>query len=270
MTHHQAKGEIDKNGEDEADAQAAEKAIVWNERQTHFIVELLAQEHDLVMHAVIPYSLDGGLDLYCFGLVIADTAIANRELCEVPDEGESNDDFENYELVMFTRHRISLDDASDESTPSGQAHYQIKVILNRLRPYSAEGALNAFETCEFRPEIETVGVSCLIFDDYGGRPADNPVGLLAAIRIHRSEMDFARASGVENLKFKLKKAGYDPCSDLCLPAVAQVAHDSGDKRSDRKECEPEDGLVEPPSQAIWRWHAAASQTADSASSLQAK
>ena len=192
----------------------------WYDRKTALMVEALGEEHDMVMHAIVPYAIGGGLDLYYFPNGIAGTAIATKELCEIPGEGSSNDVFSSYELVMFTRHQLSLDDVDDESTPFGVAHGNINAILNCIASYSAQATLNPNETCEFPAEMETVGGKCLIFDACGSDLEHSEFGLLAIIEIHRSEMNYAREQGGRMLIDKLKKAGYYPYSDLDCPVVA--------------------------------------------------
>lgn len=195
------------------------QAEEWYQRKTELLEGILGKEHDMVMHAIIPYALGGSLDLYYFPNGIAGTAIATKELSEMPGEGSSNDLFDNYELVMFTRHALSLEDAEKESKPFGLAHRSISAILNCIARYSAEATLNPMETCEFPEDMNTVGGKCLIFDAYGSDGDDSEFGLLAIIEIHRSEMDFAREKGGKSLIKKLKKAGHYPYSDLDRPAV---------------------------------------------------
>ncbi len=192
----------------------------WYDEKTALMVESLGAEHGNVMHAIIPYYLGGGLDLYYFPSGIPGTAIATKELCEIPGEGSSNNVFDTYELVIFTRHSLSLDDAQDESTPFGRAHITINAILNCIAPYSAEATLNPHETCEFPEEMETVGGKCLIFDAYGFDGEHSEFGLLAVIEIHRSELDYARKHGGRKLITELKQAGYYPYSEMDRPAVA--------------------------------------------------
>ena len=192
----------------------------WYDRKTAMMVDVLGDEHGIVMHAIIPYAIGGGLDLYYFPNGISGTAIATKELCETPGEGSSNDVFDTFELVMFTRHAISLDDAIDESTAFGKAHHVINAILNCIAPYSAQATLNPHETCEFPEGMDTVGGKCLIFDAYGFAGDHAEFGLLVIIEIHRSEMDYAREHGGRQLLAKLKEAGYYPYSDLERPAVA--------------------------------------------------
>lgn len=192
----------------------------WYDEKTAMMVDVLGAEHDVVMHAIIPYAIGGGLDLYYFPNGAAGTAIATKELSEIPGEGSSNDIFDCYELVMFTRHSIDLDDAHNESTPFGRAHISINAILGCIARYSAEASLNPNETCEFPEDFETIGGRCLIFDSYGFEGDHAEFGLLAIIEIRRSEMDFARKYGGEQLLNKLKGAGHYPYSDMDRPAVA--------------------------------------------------
>jgi len=186
----------------------------WYEKKTAMMVATLGKEHEMVMHSVIPYALGGGLDLYYFPHGIEGTAIATKELCERFGEGSTNDVFDAYELVMFTRHAVSLDDAMDDATPFGRVHHSIDAILNCIALYSADASLNPNETCEFPADMETVGGKCLIFDAYGEYAPHADFGLLAIIEIHRSEMDYAREHGGAMLIAKLKRRGHYPYSDM--------------------------------------------------------
>jgi hypothetical protein len=120
---------------DEAADQVAQQ---WYERKSRLMEASLGKEHDMVMHAIIPYALGGGLDLYYYPNGLPGTAIATKELSELPNEGSSNDVYRSYELVMFTKHRLDLDAAKDEETDFGRAHMSINAILNRIAPYSAQ------------------------------------------------------------------------------------------------------------------------------------
>ncbi|MDA0835458.1 MAG: suppressor of fused domain protein [Planctomycetota bacterium] len=193
----------------------------WYERKTALMEQTLGTEHDMVMHAIIPYELGGGLDLYYFPNGIPGTGVATKELSTFPDSGSNNAVYLTYELLMFTRHALSLDDASDEKTPFGKAHHNINAILNLIAPYSEDAELNPRETCEFPDDMETVGGKCLIFDGYTPyADEDDPqgemedFGLLLLIEIFRSEMEFAREHGGAELIEKLKAAGHYPYSDM--------------------------------------------------------
>lgn len=193
-------------------------ASEWYERKSAMMAEWLGAEHDMVMHAVFPYAMGGSLDLYYYPNGIEGTGIATKELSSLPDAGSSNDVFETFELVMFTRHALSLDDADDPSTPFGRAHQSINAVLNTVAPYSEEATLNPYETCEIPDEMEERDGRCLLFDAYA--PAGTAeFGLLLLVELHRSEMEFAREHGGEELISLLKSAGHYPYSDLDRPPV---------------------------------------------------
>ncbi|MBE7466106.1 MAG: suppressor of fused domain protein [Planctomycetes bacterium] len=200
----------------------AQQAEAWYERKSKLMEEILGREHGMVMHAIIPYAVGGGLDLYYYPHGVPGTAIATKELSELPGQGSSNRVFSCYELAMFTRHALDLDQAKDASTAFGRAHGTINSVLNMIARYSATASLNPNETCEFPAEMEHVGGKCLIFDAYGA-PKSVPArafGLLAVIEVHRSEMEFARAQGGAALLQRLKDAGCYPYSDLDREPVA--------------------------------------------------
>jgi hypothetical protein len=194
----------------------------WYDEKSALMEEMLGKEHDMVMHAIIPYAIGGGLDLYYYPHGIPGTAIATKELSEDPEECSSNAVFNKYELVMFTRHPLDLDQAHDETTPFGRAHSSINAILNAIAPYSAQATLNPNETCEFPADMEQLGGRCLIFDGYPSYPDDEPAdfGLLAVIEVFRSEMNYARKNGGAQLLERLKIQGHYPYSDLDREPVA--------------------------------------------------
>lgn len=196
-------------------------ARMWFDEKSAIMESLLGKEHDVVMHALIPYAIGGALDLYYFPNGITGTAIATKELCEVPHQGSSNSVLETYEMVMFTKCPLSLDDADNASTEFGRAHKKITQILNVVAPYSANARLNPNETCEMPEDMEVIGGKCFIFDAYGAQPAKSAVfGLLTIIEVFRSEMDFARKNGGAKLVAKLKDAGHYPYSDMERSPVA--------------------------------------------------
>jgi hypothetical protein len=198
---------------DEADDDVAQE---WYERKSRLMEISLGKEHDMVMHAMIPYSIGGGLDLYYYPNGVPGTAIATKELSEAPNEGSSNRVYRSYELVMFTKHPLDLDAAKDETTDFGRAHMNINTILNYIAPYSAQATLNPNETCEFPGDMPRVGGKCLIFDGYASQSDDvaEDFGLLAVIEVFRSEMDYARENGGAALIELLKSEGHYPYSDL--------------------------------------------------------
>lgn len=201
------------------DEEAAQR---WYDRKSALMEEMLGKEHDMVMHAIIPYAIGGALDLYYYPNGLPGTAIATKELSELPGEGSSNAVYQCYELVMFTKHPLDLDAAQNEDTAFGQVHSVISATLNQIAPYSAQATLNPNETCEFPEDMPTVGGRCLIFDGYPSYPDDDPAefGLLAIIEIFRSEMAYARENGGAELLKRLKAKGHYPYSDMEREPVA--------------------------------------------------
>jgi len=194
----------------------------WYRKKSTLMENILGQEHDMVMHALIPYYLGGTLDLYYYPFSVKGTGIATKELTFACEKSSNNTKYSKYELVMFTRHTVDLDAAQDENTPFGKEHGNISVILNHIAPYSAEAVLNPFETCEFPADMERVGGKCLIFDSYepdGVVPNNENFGMMLIIEIFRDEMAFAMKNGGAALINKLKEKGVYPFSDLNRPSV---------------------------------------------------
>lgn len=197
------------------------RANAWHEKKSQLMERILGAQHDHVMHAVIPYEVGGWLDLYYYPHGIPGTAVATKELSPLPNQGPSNKVFSCYELVMFTRQPFDLASATDAATPFGQTHGNISGLLNFIARYSATAVLNPHDTCEFPPEFDFVGGKCLIFDAYGEHDqAAGDFGLMLLLEVHRSEMDFARASGTAVLLDLLKRRGHYPYSDLNREPVA--------------------------------------------------
>jgi hypothetical protein len=90
--------------------------------------------------------------------------------------------------------------------------------------YSRQAVLNPLETCEV-PNTKGEENSCLIFDLYEPdnkkfKIGDRPHHLLLCLQIFRSEMNFARKKGSEELLKKLMEAGHYPYRDLDRQSVA--------------------------------------------------
>ncbi len=169
----------------------------WYDRKSELMEEMLGKEHNIVMHSVISYAAGGGLDLYYYPNGLAGTAIATKELSELLREGSSNDVFQCYELVMFTKLHIDLDSTRNKDTDFGRVHSFINSVLNRLGPYSTTATLNPNETCEFPADESPLDGHCVIFDGYPTYQHDVKAefGLLLILEVFRSEMIFARDNG---------------------------------------------------------------------------
>ncbi len=198
-------------------------AAAWYEAKSAFLETVLGKEHDMVGHSVIPYYLGGALDLYYYPNVpgVAGVGIATKELTEEPGQEPSNRAYPAYELVMFTRHPLDLDQANDPDTPFGRAHQNMNAILNAMARYCGQATLNPHDTCEFPEDFDGIGGKCLILDAYSplAESKQTGVGLMLVMEVHRSEMDFARSHSGGELIEKLKAAGRYPYSDLDREAV---------------------------------------------------
>ena len=194
----------------------------WYKRKSALMEEILGKEHDAVMHAVFPWFLGGGLDLYYYPQSSSGTAIATKELSNLPGDGSSNEAFQCYELVMFTRQSLNLEKATNKRTKFGRVHGRIQAILNCIGPYSKQETLNPHETCEFPKDMYRVGGGCLIFDAYPKYPDGKPVefGMMCIIEIFKSEMTYARRYGAARLFKRLRAEGYYPYSDMDRNPVA--------------------------------------------------
>jgi hypothetical protein len=194
----------------------------WYAHMSKLMEDILGREHDTVMHAIIPYAMGGGLDLYYFPHGVPGTAIATRELSALPNHESSNRGVSCYELAIFTRHPLNLDEAKDRDTLFGKAHSNTNGILNHIAPYSESATLTPKETCEFPADMDSVGRKCLTSDAFGSR-ADRTVrrfGILAILEVFRSEMDFAQSHGGSGLIARLKASEHYPYSDLDREPVA--------------------------------------------------
>ena len=189
----------------------------WDEQKSKLMVGMLGPQHQTVMHSIVPYEVGGALDLYYYTPPgTPGTAIATKELSLLPEVGPSNRAFAVYEIAMFTRQKLNLDDAKKESTPFGKAHANLNSIMNHIARFTEDATLNPYETCEFPQNVKHVGGKCLLFDAFHVRNLDvrQAFGILAVIEVHRSEMDYARSHGGAELIKLLKAAGHYPYSDL--------------------------------------------------------
>ena len=196
----------------------------WYEMKTEAMVTLLGEEHNLVSHAIIPFSVGGALDLYFFPQSRG-YAIGTKELIERDGSGPRNARYSAYELCLFSPDPVDSDRTNGDTTPIGQRYRRYVRMLNMLARYCSEATLNPNETMEFPAGMERVGGHCLILDAItkNGQSLNfnkHEYGLMLAINIHRSEMEFARANGGQKLIEKLKAAQVYPYSDLDRRAVA--------------------------------------------------
>ncbi|WP_005031137.1 hypothetical protein [Holophaga foetida] len=191
----------------------------WDKLKSDALEAILGPEHNMVMHAIIPFSVGGGLDLYYYPQKTG-FAVATKELIDEFGNGPKNRDFPAFELCMFSPITFNLDLANDFQSPMGTAHRRINATLNALALYASQKTLNINDTIEFPMDFdEELGGQCFIVTAITKH--DRPLvinnknfGLMVAINIHRAEMNYAREFGGADLISKLTAAGIFPNSTL--------------------------------------------------------
>lgn len=197
------------------------------EIKSKYMESVLGNEHNMVMHAIIPYDIGGSLDLYYYPNFMNGTAIASKELTNYKFSSPSNDWLDAYELVMVTNKKIDLDSVKDESIDVDSFSYDhkyINSILNMIGRYSAQAKLNPYETIEFPSDIDGVGGKCLILDILSEpiiskETKNRKFGLILIMEIHRDEMQFAMQQKGKELIEILKEKGVYPYSGINRKSV---------------------------------------------------
>lgn len=177
---------------------------------------ILGKMHNLVGHAIIPFSIGGAVDMYYFPNHIKGTGFATMELLDPDGNGPLNNRLGTYELVAFTKYDYNTNE--EIQTPFNLAERKACGFLTAIGMYSSQAVLNPKETIEV-PNGEGKENTCLVFDDYNPEGKEFLIGerkhhLLLCLHVFRSEMDFARSNGSDKLFKLLKYSGHYPYSDL--------------------------------------------------------
>lgn len=192
------------------------------ELKSQGLENVLGKMHNLVGHAIIPFAVGGAVDMYYFPNHINGTGFATMELLEPDGTGPLPNRLGTYELVAFTKH--AYNDIEDTQTPFNLIERTVCGFFTTIGFFSREAVLNPNETCEV-PNGESEENTCLVFDLYQPDNKEFRIGerkhhLLLCLQVFRSEMEFSRANGSEELFKKLKEAGHYPYSDLDRQPVA--------------------------------------------------
>jgi hypothetical protein len=183
---------------------------------------VLGAMHVMVGHAIIPFAVGGAVDMYYFPNHIKGTGFATMELLEPDGTGPLPNRYGTYELVAFTKH--DYNSSEDTQTPFNLIERKICGLFTSIGFFSRQAVLNPNETCEI-PDGEGKENTCLIFDLYQPNNKEFKIGdrrhhLLLCLQVFRSEMEFSRANGSEELLKRLKTAGHYPYSDLDRQPIA--------------------------------------------------
>jgi hypothetical protein len=191
--------------------------------------DVLGKMLGFVGHAIIPFQIGGAVDMYYFpDAPIEGTAFATLELIEYEKKGPIPNRNGMYELLAFTKLKISkqYNEVAKglEGTDFDKIERRICGIFTSIGNYSFGAKLEPGETCEI-PGKEGEENICLVFDEYkdanvGFIINGKKYGLLICIEIFRSEMEYAMEYGSKELFKLLNDSGYYPYSDLDrLPVV---------------------------------------------------
>lgn len=183
---------------------------------------ILGKSHNMVGHAIIPFSIGGAVDMYYFPNGISGTGFATMELLKPDGTGPVPNKLGTYELVAFTKLHISENEK--QATPFQQIERKICGIFTGIGNYSFQAKLEPKETCEL-PQGKGEPNTCLIFDEYSPEGKAFYIdkrkhGLLLVMEVHRSEMEYAMQNGTVQLLKKLKAKGFYPYSDMDREPVA--------------------------------------------------
>ena len=182
---------------------------------------VLGKMHDLVGHAIIPFQIGGAVDMYYFPNHIPGTGFATMELLDPNGNGPKPNRLGTYELVAFTKQPYNENEETE--TAFNLIERRFCGIFTTIGNYSFDAVLNPNETCEVPTDGEENRY--LIFDNYNPDNKQFKIGdrqhhLLLCLEVFRSEIEFARKNGSDELINKLKIAGHYPYSDLNREPVA--------------------------------------------------
>lgn len=182
---------------------------------------VLGEMHEMVGHAIIPFSVGGTVDVYYFPNHLKGTGFATMELLKPDGTGPLPNRHGTYELVAFTKHEYNTNENVQNSFNAIER--RVCGLFTTIGLFSQQAVLNPNETCEVPVGKEEY--CCVVFDLYQPDDKEFIIGtkkhhLLLCLEVFRSEMEFARANGSEKLFNKVKEAGHYPYSDLDRQPVA--------------------------------------------------
>ena len=200
--------------------------------------ERLGKAADEVVAAIIGWGLGGPVDLWVFPNHDAGTWFTTMQLAVPGDRhGPKRNSMGRFELAAATRRPIDRSPEPEapaehdqpaheqpEPTPYECEMFDIRAMLSNVAYYSFQARLEPNQTAELPAEDDANNVY-LIFDALASASdpvvvLDENMGILLCIRVHKSELEFAREHGTHELIERLKAAGHYPYCDLDRPAVA--------------------------------------------------
>lgn len=178
---------------------------------------VLGPMDDMVLHAIIPFFMGGGLDLYTFSKCIPGAVFATQELITRDKKNRTKKGKAgHFELV-----------ACLPPTSKGQQDEEgvslINSILNPVAMYASMAAISPGETAEI-PGEDDESTQPLLFDSFNpnGVPFEfnnEQFSLLLCMPITQAELAFARREGSAPLLARLRAAGAYPYADIKRQSV---------------------------------------------------
>ena len=203
-----------KTNDDEFSDKEHEK---YYELKNKGLEDVLGKQHDMVLHAIVPYQVGGPVDMYMFPNCIDGTAFVTMELIDIEGSGPVVNSLGTYELITYTKHDINCSEDDENQTEFDKVSLRLRHIMTSMGRYSEGAELKPKDTCEI-PEDDEENI-CLLFQKNIKKNGifnigDKKHGLLLVIEIFRSECEYARENGSDKLVKLLKGKGYYPYSDM--------------------------------------------------------
>jgi hypothetical protein len=122
--------------------------------------KILGPMHELVIYAIIPFSLGGPVDLYVFPHALEGKAFATMELIQPDGTGPLPSNIGMYELVACTRLKIDI----NPKEVFEETERRIGRMLTAVAQAAVYEVFNPRDTCEI-PTDEYRGPMCVVLDE---------------------------------------------------------------------------------------------------------
>jgi hypothetical protein len=170
----------------------------WNARLAALESVLGPHDDEHIVHSLIPFHLDGGVDVVIFRKHLAGVVYVTADL--IGDDRSRPNALGQYELMVCLR---------EEADWAPQ-------LLSWLAKYTIGAILSPGDTVDIGPALpQPTALSQLLFVPYARVTVDGKeAGILLCLGITPEEYDHLRERGYEDLIAELKQAGVYPFTEL--------------------------------------------------------
>lgn len=174
----------------------------WDARQTA-MEGVLGPADDTILHAPIPFHLDGAADVLVFRQHNNGVVYVTADL--IGDDRSKPNELGQYELMICT---------PDDSQWAPQ-------LISNLAKYTVEAVLAPNDTMDIGPALpQPTEVSAFLYLPYATMEVDGqPAAIMLCLGITQSELAFIRKNEVSTFVDALKAAGIYPKTDLSRKSV---------------------------------------------------